>query len=99
MISLVWSAVETRVKGRRRWPHSSKQPTGAERERACAHLEEALRLTTDPRERAYLALAVAEAYASLFRWVDAWTSSNARFVRLGSGSINDCDPRCSGVAQ
>jgi hypothetical protein len=34
------------------------------------HLEEALGLATDPREGAYLALEVAEAFASLFRWVD-----------------------------
>ena len=41
------------------------------RETACARLEEALRLTADPRERAEVALEVAEAYAALFRWVEA----------------------------
>ena len=40
-------------------------------EAACAHLEDALRRTSDPRERAEIALEVAEAYAALFRWVDA----------------------------
>ena len=34
-------------------------------------LEEALRLSDEPRERAEIALEVAEAYAALFRWVDA----------------------------
>src|SRR5262249_2592227 len=38
---------------------------------ACAHLEEALGLVSDPRERAEISLEVAEAYAALFRWVDA----------------------------
>jgi DNA-binding CsgD family transcriptional regulator len=41
------------------------------RETACAHLEEALRLTAGQRERAEIALEVAETYAALFRWVDA----------------------------
>ena len=40
-------------------------------EAACAHLEDALRRTSDPRERAEIALEVGEAYAALFRWVDA----------------------------
>jgi ATP/maltotriose-dependent transcriptional regulator MalT len=40
-------------------------------ETACAHLEEALGLATDARGRAEIALEVAEAYAALFRWVDA----------------------------
>ncbi|HME85922.1 MAG TPA: hypothetical protein VKG91_15600, partial [Roseiarcus sp.] len=35
---------------------------GTGRETALAHLEEALRLSTDPRERAEIALEVAEAY-------------------------------------
>ncbi len=43
----------------------------AGREMACVHLEEALRLVTDRRERAEIALEVAEAYAALFRWVEA----------------------------
>jgi DNA-binding CsgD family transcriptional regulator len=38
---------------------------------ACAHLEEALGLVSDARERGEIALEVAEAYAALFRWVDA----------------------------
>jgi DNA-binding CsgD family transcriptional regulator len=40
-------------------------------EAACAHLEEALVLATDPQERAEIGLEVAEAYAALFRWVEA----------------------------
>ena len=35
------------------------------------HLEEALQLAAGPRERAEIALEVAETYAALFRWVDA----------------------------
>jgi DNA-binding CsgD family transcriptional regulator len=41
------------------------------RERAFARLEEAGRLATDSLERAAVALDVAEAYAALFRWVEA----------------------------
>jgi DNA-binding CsgD family transcriptional regulator len=40
-------------------------------ETACVQLEDALTRTDDPRERAEIALEVAEAYAALFRWVDA----------------------------
>jgi DNA-binding NarL/FixJ family response regulator len=43
----------------------------AGRETACTRLEEALRLATDQRERAEIALELAETYAALFRWVDA----------------------------
>jgi len=35
------------------------------------HLEEALGLAASQRERAEIALEVSEAYAALFRWVDA----------------------------
>jgi DNA-binding CsgD family transcriptional regulator len=40
-------------------------------ETACDELQEALGLAADPRERAEIALEVAETYAALFRWVDA----------------------------
>ena len=40
-------------------------------EAACARLDEALELLTDPRERAKVALEAGETYAALFRWVDA----------------------------
>ena len=43
----------------------------AGRERAFVLLEEALRAAAGPRQRAEIALEVAEAYAALFRWVDA----------------------------
>ena len=43
----------------------------AGRDTACASLEQALALSTDRRERAEIALEVAEAYAALFRWVEA----------------------------
>ena len=39
--------------------------------RRSVHLEEALRLAPDPRQRAEIALEVAEAYAAVFGWVDA----------------------------
>jgi DNA-binding CsgD family transcriptional regulator len=55
----------------------------AGRETACAHLEEALRLVNDPRERAEAALAVAEAYAALFRWVDAVDVIERALAELG----------------
>ena len=50
---------------------AAQAEASAGRETACDKLEEALRLATDPRERAEIALEVAEAYAALFRWVDA----------------------------
>src|SRR5690348_7722449 len=50
---------------------AAQAEAGAGRETACEELEEALRLATDPRERAEIALEVAETYAALFRWVDA----------------------------
>jgi len=50
---------------------AAQAEAAAGRETACDELDEALRLATDPRERAEIALEVAEAYAALFRWVDA----------------------------
>jgi DNA-binding NarL/FixJ family response regulator len=50
---------------------AARAEASAGRETACDDLEEALSLATDPRERAEIALEVAEAYAALFRWVDA----------------------------
>jgi DNA-binding CsgD family transcriptional regulator len=43
----------------------------AGRETACARLEEALELVDDPRERAEIALELAEAHATQFRWAEA----------------------------
>lgn len=40
-------------------------------ETACARLDEALRLAADPRQRAEIALEIAETYAALFRWAEA----------------------------
>lgn len=54
------------------------------RETACAHLEEALKLVTDPRARAGIALEVAEAYAALFRWVEAVDVIERALGDLGS---------------
>ena len=50
---------------------AAREEASAGRETACVLLEEALQLVADPRERAEIALEVAEAYAALFRWVDA----------------------------
>ena len=49
----------------------ARAEAAAGRETACARLEEALALAGDQRERAEIALEVAEAYAALFRWVEA----------------------------
>jgi DNA-binding CsgD family transcriptional regulator len=50
---------------------AARAEVNAGRETGCLRLEEALRLAADPRERAEIALELAEAYAALFRWVDA----------------------------
>lgn len=50
---------------------AARAEAAAGREMACVHLTEALRLVTDRRARAEIALEVAEAYAALFRWVGA----------------------------
>jgi DNA-binding CsgD family transcriptional regulator len=60
----------------------------AGRERAFVLLEEALRLAASPPERAGIALEVAEAYAALFRWVDAVDVIERALAELG-----DADPK------
>jgi DNA-binding CsgD family transcriptional regulator len=50
---------------------AARAQASAGRETACVQLEEALGLARDPRERAEIALEVAEAYAALFRWVES----------------------------
>ena len=55
----------------------------AGRERAFVLLEEALRLAASPRARAEIALEVAEAYAALFRWVDAVDVIERALAELG----------------
>src|SRR6516225_8837746 len=55
----------------------------AGRDSALIHLEEALRLSTDPRERAEITLEVAEAHAALFRWVDAVDAIERGLAELG----------------
>jgi DNA-binding CsgD family transcriptional regulator len=59
----------------------------AGRERALVLLEEALQLAASPPERAGIALEVAEAYAALFRWVDAVDVIERALAELG-----DADP-------
>ena len=62
---------------------TARAEVSAGRETALTHLEEALQLAADPRERARIALEVAEAYAALFRWVDAVDSAERGLVELG----------------
>jgi DNA-binding NarL/FixJ family response regulator len=57
--------------------------TSAGHETACVQLEEAMRLCGDPRERAEIALEVAEAHAALFRWVDAVDVIERALAELG----------------
>jgi DNA-binding NarL/FixJ family response regulator len=52
-------------------------------ETACARLEEALSLAVDGRERAEIALELAEAYANVFRWADAVDVSERALAQLG----------------
>ena len=62
---------------------TARAEASAGRETACEHLEEALRLVDDARERAETALEVAEAYAALFRWVDAVDVIEGALVEVG----------------
>ena len=62
---------------------TARAEVSAGRETALLHLEEALRLAANPRERAKIALEVAEAYAALFRWVDAVDAAERGLVELG----------------
>jgi DNA-binding CsgD family transcriptional regulator len=62
---------------------AARAQASAGRETACMQLEEALRLANDPRERAEIALEVAEAYAALFRWVDAADVIERALAELG----------------
>jgi hypothetical protein len=51
---------------------------------ACARFEQALQLTADAHERAGIALELAEAYAGVFRWVDAVDVSERALAELGA---------------
>ena len=62
---------------------AARAEASAGREAACAHLEEALRCASDRRQRAEIALEVAEAYAALFRWVDAVDVIERALAELG----------------
>ena len=62
---------------------AARAEASAGRETACVQLEEALRLVADPRGRAEIALEVAEAYAALFRWVDAVDVIERALAELG----------------
>ena len=62
---------------------AARAEASAGRETACARLEEALRIASHPIERAEIALEVAEAYAALFRWVDAVDVIERALAELG----------------
>jgi ATP/maltotriose-dependent transcriptional regulator MalT len=62
---------------------AARAEASAGRDAACLLLEEALDLTSDPRERAGIALEVAEAYAALFRWVEAVDVIERALAELG----------------
>ncbi len=70
---------------------TARAEVSAGREAALVHLEEALRLSTDPKERAEIALEVAEAYAALFRWVDAVDA-----IERGLAELGDADQALAG---
>ena len=63
---------------------SARAEASAGREAACVQLQEALRLATDPRERAEIALEIAEACAALFRWVEAVDVIERALEELGA---------------
>jgi DNA-binding CsgD family transcriptional regulator len=61
----------------------ARAEASAGRETACLHLEEALRLVTDPSERAQIALEIAGVYATLFRWADAVDVLERALLEIG----------------
>jgi DNA-binding CsgD family transcriptional regulator len=63
---------------------TARAEVAAGRESALVHLQEALRLSADPRQRAEITLEVAEAYAALFRWVDAVDAVERGLAELGA---------------
>ena len=65
---------------------AARAEVAAGRDVACAHLAEALGLVIGRRARAEIALEVAEAYAALFRWVDAVDVIERALAELGSGA-------------
>jgi hypothetical protein len=62
---------------------AAQAQASAGRETAFLQLEEALTAATDRRERAEIALEVAEAYAALFRWVNAVDVIERALAELG----------------
>jgi DNA-binding CsgD family transcriptional regulator len=67
---------------------AARAEASAGRETACARLEEARRLAADPRERAEIALEVAEAHAALFRWADAVDALEGALAELGEADAS-----------
>jgi DNA-binding CsgD family transcriptional regulator len=62
---------------------AARAEAAAGSERAFEHLEQALALVADPGERAEIALEIGEAYAALFRWVDAVDVLERALAQLG----------------
>ncbi|MCK1479698.1 AAA family ATPase [Bradyrhizobium sp. 197] len=70
---------------------TARAEVSAGRETALEHLEEALRSVANSRERAEIALEVAQAYAALFRWVDAVDA-----IERGLAELGDADQALAG---
>src|SRR5215471_12104885 len=66
-----------------------RETAGAEvlagRQSACARLEEALQLVRHPRERAQVALELAQAHANLYRWAEAVDVCERTLAELEEG--------------
>src|SRR5262249_4704963 len=73
---------------------AARAAASAGRETACARLAEARRLeearrpAADPRERAEIALEVAEAHAALFRWAEAVDALERALAELGEADAS-----------
>jgi hypothetical protein len=65
---------------------TARAEISAGRETALTHLEEAIQLAANPCERAEIAREVAEAYAALFRWVDAVDATERGLVELSQAN-------------
>jgi DNA-binding CsgD family transcriptional regulator len=64
---------------------AARAEAAAGRETACARLEQARSLTTNPRERAEIALEMAQIYGELFRWAEGVDVLEQALAELGDG--------------
>ena len=70
---------------------AARAEVSAGSQQAWARLQEALRLTADPRQRAVISLEVAEAHAALFRWTEA-----VEIIERALGELGDADDALAG---